>query len=86
MKYIELYLKQRQEELEEKKKEEIEAFKKEYRSCLNDNDIENLLENVVCDYYIMIDSYNMRLEEIRLLREDLIPKDVSNLESEVQKI
>ena len=86
MKYIELYLQQRQEELEKKKKEEIEAFKKEYRSCLNDNDIENLLENVVCDYYIMIDSYNMRLEEISLLREDLIPKDVSNLESEVEKI
>lgn len=75
MKYIELYLNKRKEELEKLKKEEIEKFKKEYRNCIDDNDIENLMENVVIGYYIMIDSYNMRLQEIENLRNDLIPKD-----------
>lgn len=75
MKYIELYLNKRKEELEKQKKDEIETFKKRYRDCQNDNDIENLLEDVVCDYYIMIDNYNMRLQEIENLRNDLIPKE-----------
>ena len=79
MKYMELYLNQRKEELEKLKKEEIDKFKKEYRNCVNDNDIENLMEDVVVSYYIMIDSYNMRLQEIENLRNDLIPKE--NLES-----
>ena len=79
MKYIELYLNQRKEELEKLKKEEIDEFKKEYRNCVDDNDIENLMENVVVDYYIMIDSFNIRLQEIENLRNDLIPKE--NLES-----
>ena len=79
MKYIELYLNQRKEELEKLKKEEIDKFKKEYLNCVDDNDIENLMENVVIGYYIMIDSFNMRLQEIENLRNDLIPKE--NLES-----
>ena len=79
MKYIEIYFNKRKEELEKLKKEEIEKFKKEYRNCENDNDIENLMEDVVVDYYIMIDSYNMRVQEIENLRNDLIPKD--NLEN-----
>lgn len=79
MKYIELYLNKRKEELEKLKKEEIDKFKKEYRNCVDDNDIENLMENVVVSYYIMIDSFNMRLQEIENLRNDLIPKE--NLEN-----
>lgn len=75
MKYIELYLNKRKEELEKLKKEEIVKFKKEYRNCIDDNDIENLMEKVVIDYYIMVDSYNMRLQEIENLRNDLIPKE-----------
>lgn len=75
MKYIELYLNKRKEELENLKKEEIDKFKKEYRNCQDNDDIENLMENVVCDYYIMVDSYNMRLQEIENLRNDLIPKE-----------
>ena len=75
MKYIELYLNERKEELEKLKKEEIEKFKNEYRNCVNDDDIENLMEDVVVGYYIMIDSYNMRLQEIANLRNDLIPKE-----------
>ncbi|MBR1653653.1 MAG: hypothetical protein IJ690_01985 [Clostridia bacterium] len=75
MKYIELYLNERKEELEKLKKEEIEKFKDEYQNCVNDDDIENLMEDVVVGYYIMIDSYNMRLQEIANLRNDLIPKE-----------
>ena len=69
MKYIELYLNKRQEELEKEKAEHIERFKKEYQTT---SDMEDLLENVVCDYYIMIDSLNMRIDEIKKLRKDLI--------------
>lgn len=75
MKYIELYLNKRKEELEKLKKEEIDKFKKEYQNCINDDDIENLMEDVVIGYYIMIDSYNMRLQEIKFLRNDLILKE-----------
>lgn len=84
MKYIELYLNKRQEELEKQKEEEISRFKREYRNANNNDDIESLLENVVCDYYIMVDSINMRLKEIEDLRNDLIPKNKEdNLKSPV---
>lgn len=82
MKYIELYLNKRKEELEKLKKEEIDRFKKEYQNCINDNDIENLMEDVVADYYIMVDSYNMRLQELENLRNDLIPKEDSENKGE----
>lgn len=75
MKYIELYLSERQKELEQEKEKEIERFKKEYRNANNVKDIEMVLENVVCDYWIMIDTINMRLSEIEKLREDLLGGD-----------
>lgn len=71
MKYIELYLNQRQEELEKEKAGHIERFLKEYKQ----GDYEELIENVFCDYYIMIDSINMRLDEIERLRVDLLGSD-----------
>ena len=75
MKYIELYLNKRKEELEKEKEKEIEEFKERYRECIANKDYEGLIEDCVCSYYPTIDWVNMRLEEIEKLREDVLGSD-----------
>jgi len=79
MKYIEIYLNERQKETEQLKQKEIDEFKEKFRNCEDNADYENLMEDVYIEHYIMIDDYNIRLKEIERLRNDLIPKE--NLES-----
>lgn len=72
MKYIDLYLTKREEELENEKKEIIEEFKEHYKKCSTNEDIETLIEDCTCDYNLRIDWINMRLDELKKLRNDLI--------------
>lgn len=79
MKYIEIYLNERQKEIEQLKQKEIDEFKEEFRKCKDNNDYENLIENVYIEYYTMIEDYNLRLKEIENLRNDLlIEKELEN--------
>lgn len=75
MKYIDLYLTKRKEKLEKEKDEIIAEFKERYKNCIKNEDIETLIEDCACDYNIRIDWRNMRLDEIKKLREDLVGSD-----------
>lgn len=75
MKYIEIYLNEKQKELEQLKQKEIDEFRDRYRKCENNNDYELLIEDTYYSYYTSIDDYNTRLKEIENLRNDLIPKE-----------
>ena len=75
MKYIELYLNQRQKELEEEKERIIWEFKTQYKNSITNESIEELIENCAVDYYIRIDWANKGLEEVKKLREDLLGSD-----------
>ena len=72
MKYIELYLNGRKEELEKEKNEIIEELKERYKNCIKTEDFEGFVEDCNCDYVTRIDWINMRLDELRRLKEDLI--------------
>lgn len=72
MKYIDLYLSKRKEELENEKENIIAQFEIRYESCTTNEDIENLIEDCTCDYNLKIDWINMRLDELEKLRKDLI--------------
>lgn len=72
MKYIDLYLNKRQEELEKEKADIIAKFKEQYKDCITNEDIETLIEDCTCNYNLRIDWINMRLDELEGLRKDLI--------------
>lgn len=72
MKYIDLYLNKRNEELEKIKSKIIEELKERYKNCIKTEDFEGLIEDCACDYNLRIDWINMRLDELERLKKDLI--------------
>lgn len=72
MKYIEVYLNERKEELENEKYNIIIEFIERYKECIANEDIETLIEKCACNYNVRIDWINMRLDELKRLKEDLI--------------
>lgn len=75
MKYLNLYLDERQKEIEQLKQKEIDEFKEKFRNCEDNAHYESLIEDVYLEHYTMIYDYNMRLQEIEILRNDLILKE-----------
>ena len=75
MKYIELYLNEREKELNKEKEKEIADFISQYKNCATNEHYENLIDGCACNYGITIDLINMRLEEIEKLRADLLGSD-----------
>lgn len=72
MKYIEIYLNERQKELEKAKEEYIKQLKKEYEKCTVFDDFIN---DIDCNYSIIINGINIRLNEIKKLKDDLLGSD-----------
>mgnify|MGYP003302995888 CR=1 FL=1 len=75
MRYIELYLNEREKELKKEKEKEIAKFISQYRDCTTNEQYETLIEDCNCSYNPTIDWVNMRLDEIKKLREDLVGSD-----------
>lgn len=72
MKYIDLYLNGRKEELEKEKNEIIEELKERYEICIKTEDFEGFIEDCACDYTLRIDWINMRLDELKRLKKDFM--------------
>lgn len=75
MKYIELYLNQRKEELEKDKERIIEEFKEKYKKCITTTDYQELIDDCACCYDYELTWDDMKLKEVERLREDLLGSD-----------
>ena len=68
MKYIEIYLNERQKNLERQRKEYIDKIKCDIETKTD----EEIVENIVTDYNIFLTEIVDKLEELEQLRKDLI--------------
>ena len=68
MKYIEIYLNERQKDLEKQRKEYIDKIKCDIETKTD----KEIAENIITDYNIFLTSIFDKLEELEQLRKDLI--------------
>ena len=68
MKYIEIYLNERQKDLEKQVKEYIQRIKDDIETKTD----KEIMENIVTDYSLYLIEICDRLEELDQLRKDLI--------------
>ncbi len=81
MKYIEIYLNERQKELENERKKYIQNI----RNDISNYDDAKISENICTDYVIYLTDIEARLVELKKLREDLIPIKMNELEGKDKK-